>query len=89
MNDTIAYYNSKGSNVYVALLGATKAFDGVNYLKLFKKLIERKVSPLVLILLLFMYTTQKLRVKWGSRPVPRGCGVWVVGRTTPPPVAHP
>ena len=36
MNETIGYYNSKGSNVYVALLGATETFDRVNYLSYLK-----------------------------------------------------
>ncbi len=54
------------TNVYVALLDATKAFDCVNYCKLFRKLIEKNMSPLVLRLLLYMYTHQKLQVKWSD-----------------------
>jgi hypothetical protein len=66
MNETISYFNSKRSNVYVVLLDATKAFDRVNYCKLFKKLLDRNVSPLVLRLLLYMYTKQSLKVRWGT-----------------------
>ena len=48
------------------MLDASKAFDRVNYCKLFKELLKREMSPLVLRLLLFMYTNQALRVKGGS-----------------------
>ena len=55
------------SNTFVLMLDASKAFDRVNYCKLFRGLyLKREMSPLVLRLLLFMYTNQTLRVKWGS-----------------------
>ena len=64
--ETVSYYNYHGSNVYSLLLDATKAFDRVHYCKLFKQLLKRNMSPTVTRLLLYMYTNQKLRVKWGS-----------------------
>ena len=55
------------SNAFVLMLDASKVFDRVNYCKLFRELLKREMSPLVLRLLLFMYyTNQTLRVKWGS-----------------------
>ena len=48
------------------MLDASKAFDRVNYCKLFATLLKRNISSIVLRLLLFMYTHQSLRVKWGS-----------------------
>jgi len=63
-NETVSHYNFNKSNVFVLFLDATKAFDRVKYCKLFKELIKRNVSPLVLRLLLDMYTRQSLRVKW-------------------------
>ena len=33
--ETIEYYKSEGSNVYIMLLDASKVFDRVNYVKLF------------------------------------------------------
>ena len=66
LNETISYFNSKGSNVYVTLLDASKAFDRVNYCKLFSKLLSRNLSPVVLRLLLYMYTNQSLKVRWGT-----------------------
>ena len=66
LNEVISYYNYKKSNVFVGLLDATKAFYRVNYSKLFRKLLERNVSPVVLRLLFNMYTKQKLKVKWSQ-----------------------
>ena len=54
------------SNAFVLLLDASKAFDRVNYCNFFRELLKLEMSPLVLRLLLFMYTNQKLTVKWGS-----------------------
>ena len=48
------------------MLDASKAFDRVQYCKLFAALLERDISPIVLRLLLFMYTNQSLRVKWSN-----------------------
>ena len=48
------------------MLDATKAFDRVRYCKLFKLLLRRNVNPLVLRLLLHMYTKQELQVLWGN-----------------------
>ena len=43
------------------MLDASKGFDKVNYCKLLK----RDILPIVLRLLLYMYISQTLRVKWG------------------------
>ncbi len=52
--------------MYTVLLDAAKAFDRVNYCKLFRKLLDRNMSPLVLRLLLYMYTNQSVQVTRGS-----------------------
>ena len=62
---TINYYNFNKSNVFVLMLDASNAFDRVNYCKLFNELLKRHISLFVLILLLYMYTSEMLRVKWG------------------------
>ena len=54
MMETISYYNANGSNLYAIMLDASKAFNRVNYCKLFRVLLKRQVSPLVLRLLLYM-----------------------------------
>ena len=48
------------------LLDASKAFDRVDYIKLFDKLIKRGMCPLTIRLLLNMYIQQKLQVKWNN-----------------------
>ena len=63
MSEIISYYNYNRSNV----LDASKAFDRVNYSRLFRKLLRRNISPAVLRVLLKLYTNQFLQVKWGSK----------------------
>ena len=64
--ETIEYYKSKGSNVHVLLLDASKAFDRVDYIKLFEKIIKKGMCPVTTRLLLNMYIKQKLQVKWNN-----------------------
>ena len=64
--ETIEYYKSKGSSVHVVLLDASKAFDRVDYIMLFEKLIKKGMCPLTVRLLLSMYIKQKLQVKWNN-----------------------
>ena len=54
----IYYYNGNKSSVCSLLLNASKAFDMVNYCKLYAELLKRiiHVCPLLLRLLLFIYT---------------------------------
>ena len=65
--ETIEYYRSKGSNVHALLLDASKAFDRVNYIKLFNKLLDKGMCPFTVRLLINMYTSQKLQVKWNDK----------------------
>ena len=64
--ETIERYKNSGNDVHVVLLDASKAFDRVDYLKLFDKLLDRGMCPLTVRLLLNMYTKQKLQVKWNN-----------------------
>ena len=61
MLEVIGYYNVNKSSV-----DASKAFDRVNYCRLVAELLKRNICPLLLRLLLFMYTRQSLRVMWGN-----------------------
>ena len=54
MLETIGHYNFMKSNAFVLILDTSKAFDRVNYCKLFRELLKREMSPLVLRLLLFI-----------------------------------
>lgn len=64
--ETVNYYVNDNSNVYGVLLDATKAFDRVNFCKMFQKLINRKMPKQVLLMLLHLYTNQQIRVAWNG-----------------------
>ena len=66
LNETISYYTYNGSQTYALFLDASKAFDRLNYVKLFKKLLDRKMCPLTIRLLLNMYLNQKIMLKWNN-----------------------
>ena len=61
--DTIDYYTENGSDCYLLLLDASKAFDRVEYVKLFYILRDREVCPVVLGLIMNMYTNQGIQIK--------------------------
>jgi len=48
------------------MLDASKAFDRVDFVCLFKKLIKRKIPKPILRLLLISYTTQSVSVNWNG-----------------------
>ena len=66
VTEVFSYHNSEGIDVFVVVFDATKAFDRTDFCKLFRKLLDRNMPPLLLILLLYMYTNQNLHVRWGS-----------------------
>jgi hypothetical protein len=65
--ETIQHYNFHHTDVHILLLDATKAFDRVEFCELFRLLLDRNLSPLVLRLLLYMYTEQCIQVKWRDK----------------------
>ena len=66
LKNIIQYYTSRGSPVYLCFLDASKAFDRVNYWKLFRKLLIRGTPGYIVKLLMYWYTTQEFVVKWGA-----------------------
>ncbi len=62
--ETINYYVQGGSNVFSVLLDASKAFDRVEYVKLFRLLMKKNMCPTLARYLLLSYLSQKLCVKW-------------------------
>ena len=52
--------------MYMLSLDATKAFDKVQYTKLFNILIEREICPLIIRLLLAIYSVSSAIVKWNN-----------------------
>ena len=66
LKESIAYYFNNGSSVFCTLLDATKAFDRVEYVKMFKLLLDRKLPPVCFRRLVNMYTSQVTRVEWNG-----------------------
>ena len=66
MIDTIEYYNENYTDCFLLLLDASKAFDRVEYCKLFKLLRDRNVCPVLLRLLMNIYLNQSMQVKWNT-----------------------
>jgi hypothetical protein len=65
VKEIISYYNNNQSDVYACLVDASKAFDKVNYGKLFQLLLDKGVPSLIIRLLFENYTDQEIYVKWG------------------------
>ena len=66
VKETIQYYLQNGSNVYGTVLDATKAFDRIDFCKLFREMIKRKLPPLVIRLIMEMYEKQSMAVRWNN-----------------------
>ena len=60
------HYNENGSDCYLLLLDASKAFDLVEYVRLFRTISDRNMCPTVLRLLMNMYINQSFQVKWNN-----------------------
>ena len=63
LKQTIEYFNSNNSNVYLASLDASKAFDRLNHLKLFTTLNKTKVPKLFIRLIINWYSKLTAKVK--------------------------
>ena len=66
VKETIQYYLQNGSNVYCTVLDATKAFDRIDFGKLFREMIIRKIPPLVIRLIMEMHEKQSMAVQWNN-----------------------
>ena len=66
LKELLRYYIAHGSCMHVAYLDASKAFDRVNHIKLFRKLTERGIPKWLIRLLCHWYCNQSLCVRWGS-----------------------
>jgi len=61
---TVDYYLNRGSYVFACYIDFTKAFDKVNYWKLFTQLSRDGIHPCFVKLLAFWYSNQSLCVSW-------------------------
>lgn len=66
VQETVQYYLNGGSHVNAVLLDASKAFDRVQYIKLFRLLLKKGICPLLARFLCAMYTHQLIRVRWNN-----------------------
>ena len=66
LKECINYYNEQNTNVYTCFLDCSKAFDCVDFIVLFKKLLKRNLPMSVTRFLLFSYANQRIVVKWGN-----------------------
>ena len=61
LKEVVDFYIEQNSPCYAVLLDASKAFDRVQYIKLFRlRLISKGICPAVAKLLVFMYANQSL-----------------------------
>ena len=63
---TIDYYVSRGSHVFACFVDFHKAFDCVNYWKLFAQLLEDGINAKLVKLLAFWYSKQEVTVVWNN-----------------------
>ena len=63
LTETIEYYVSRKTPVYVLLIDASKAFNRVSHIKLFKTLQAHGVCPLIIRVLYNMYTNSDMQVR--------------------------
>ena len=66
LKETLAYYTRDGGVAFCTMLDATKAFDRVDYCKLFRELLKRDLPAGYLRLLLNMYTSNVAHVLWNG-----------------------
>ena len=66
VQETIDYYSNRGGRVYCLALDASKAFDRVSFSQLFKCLVKRMMNPIIIRLLINLYTNQINRVRYNQ-----------------------
>ena len=66
LRNTFAYYNENSGDCYLLLSDASKAFDRVEYVRLFRTLNDQNMCPIVLRLIMNMYINQSFQVKWNN-----------------------
>ena len=66
LNQVVHYYTARESSCFALLLDASKAFDRVEYVRLFSLLRERGLCSRLCLLLALLYTKQTMRVRWKS-----------------------
>ena len=66
LKETVSHYLVRGSSVFSCYVDASKAFDKVNIVKMFRMLLKRKIPVYILNVLLYLYEKQQIRCRWGT-----------------------
>jgi len=66
LKETVAYYVQNRNPVFCTFLDSTKAFDRVNYCKIFKLLVKRELPLLIIRVLANLYMNNLVRVSWSG-----------------------
>ena len=66
LKETVSHYLVRGSSVFSCYVDASKAFDKVNIVKMFRLLLKRKIPAYILNVLLYLYEKQQIRCRWGT-----------------------
>jgi len=63
LRNVIEYFNERGSNVYLASLDASKAFDRVNHFQLYQTLMRQRVPVSFLNIIINWYSKLSIVVR--------------------------
>jgi hypothetical protein len=66
LRQSIEYFNSRGSNVFIASLDASKAFDRINHFKLFSTLIKKGLPKIIVQIIVNWYSKLSVVVRWNG-----------------------
>lgn len=66
VQEVIDHFVQNDALCHVLLLDASKAFDRVNFAKLFELLIKRGMCPLTILMLMHVYTNQTMLASWNG-----------------------
>ena len=66
LKETLAYYSADGGTAFCTFLDARKAFDRVDYCKLFRVLLCREIPHTYVQLLLNLYTNSVAKINWNG-----------------------
>ena len=66
MRQVVEFFNERGSNVYIASLDASKAYDRVNHFKLYTTLIKRSIPMFIVNLIVNWYSKLSIVVRWNG-----------------------